>query len=98
MRGENKKHAQRNFMREILSKTAFPTDMLDGEFRLEMHGRRELYIQGCRRIIKYSESKIVLSAKVFDVCICGEGLFCSSYHCSGVEISGFIESVSLLDY
>lgn len=95
MRDEHKKAADGNIFRAVISKTQLPCDLLAGEFRLEMRGRRELFVSGCRRILKYSEREMVIRAKVFDVFIEGDGLVCASYHYSGIAINGLVKTIRL---
>ena len=72
------------------------TDLLcSGEldFSLEMFGNSSLFICGINRILKYTESEIILKAKEFNVEIFGKGLNCSVYHVQGIEITGNIEEI-----
>ena len=87
-----------NIFRVVVSKTQLPCDLLEGEFRLEMRGRRELYIFGGKRILKYSDSEMVIRAKVFDVIICGDKLTCASFHQSGIVIKGLVKSIELENF
>ena len=95
MSEERKKAADGNVFRAVISKTQLPCDLLEGEFRLEMRGRRELYICGCRRILKYSEQEMVIRARAFDVFVEGERLVCASYHYSGITINGLVKNIRL---
>ena len=91
----DKKSQSYGIVRRVCSKTELPCDMLQGEFRLELRGRREVFVSGCKRIIKYSEDEMIISAKNFNARIQGKGLVCSSYHCSGIVIEGLIEDIRL---
>ncbi len=97
MNTERKKAGNKVF-RVVVSKTQLPCDLLEGEFRLEMRGRRELYIFGGKRILKYSDNEMVIRAKAFDVFIGGERLTCASYHQSGIVIKGTVKSIELENF
>ncbi len=92
------KKTPNNIFRVVVSKTQLPCDLLEGEFRLEMRGRRELYIFGGKRILKYSDNEMVIRAKVFDVFIGGEKLTCASFHQSGIVIKGIVKSIELENF
>ena len=65
--------------------------------RIEQQSDRSVIVQGCCGIDTYTESCIVLCVKdptVRAVCICGNGLRCSSYHPDGVVVEGCIKSVA----
>lgn len=93
-----RKKTSNNIFRVVVSKTQLPCDLLEGEFRLEMRGRRELYIFGGKKILKYSEEEMVIRAKVFDVFIGGEKLVCASFHQSGIVIKGLIKKIELENF
>jgi hypothetical protein len=66
--------------------------------RMELQGKRVLFIQGCRDIEEYSTTRMVLrvqDASLTHVCVTGEGLLCCSYHEDGVEITGDIMQLTL---
>ena len=88
------KNDKKNALIEFLSaKTSLPSDMLAGDFRLEIRGRNNAIICGCRRILKYTPQEIGLLAKGFTVAIIGERLVCTSYHEGAVCIEGYIYGV-----
>ena len=95
MNQDSKKTRCEGLIRAVVSKAQLPCDLLGGEFRLELRGRRELYICGCRRILKYSEEEMVIRAKAFDVFIEGERLVCASYHYSGITVTGLVKNIKL---
>lgn len=96
--GENKNSFGRGILHGIMEKTSLPSDIAFGGFRLEMQGGRELYVSGCKKILKYTEGEIILRASAFDVFICGKHLECLSYHPTGISICGQIKSIGLGDY
>ena len=79
---------------EMLSaKTTLPSDILVGEFRLEMRGRNTVILNGCKRILEYSPNKMMLSAKSWSFSIIGERLVCTSYHDGAICIEGYIKDI-----
>lgn len=77
----------------LTQKTWLPSDALAGEFRLEIRGRSSVIVCGCRRILKYTPTAIVLLSKEFSVGIVGEKLICTAYHEGAVCIEGFVTGV-----
>ena len=85
----------RGIIEYLAIKAELPADALTGEFRIEMRGRNTLFMQGCRRILKYSPEEMIMAAKGFEVSIKGRRLVCSAYHGGTVTIEGLVEGVSL---
>ena len=80
---------------EFLSvKASLPSDVLAGDFRLEIRGRNSVIVCGCKRIQKYSPTEIILSAKDFDVAIIGERLICTAYHEGAICVEGYVTKVN----
>ena len=68
---------------EYLSvKVGLPSDVLSGNMRVEICGRNQMYLHGCRRIIKYSADEMILSTSAALVRVRGKGLF--ARHITGV--------------
>ena len=98
MNQDSKKTRCEGLIRAVVSKAQLPCDLLGGEFRLELRGRRELYICGCRRILKYSEEQMIFHTRAFDVCIDGKNMSCASFHCSGILVEGLINNIRLENF
>ena len=67
--------------------------------RIEIQGRRELMVHGCRGIEAYHPTEILLRVRDGEITllrVAGEGLLCSTYHSEGVVIEGTIHRVDLL--
>ena len=79
----------------IEDKTELPSDILEGEFSVEIRERSVLYMRGCRRIIKYSPEEMIMAARGFEVRIRGERLICTSYNCGAITVEGDIFGVDL---
>jgi len=90
----NKKNKNKaGFLEMLATKASLPSDTLAGEARIEMRGRNTLFMQGCRRILKYSPKEMIMAAKGFSVSVRGERLICSTYHDGTVSIDGMISGV-----
>ncbi len=84
-------------IRKVIAKsTSFPSDMEVHEFRMEMFGKKTLYIYGCRRILTYSPVEIEVSTGKFSIKTTGEKLLCSTFHEGTVCINGDICKIELL--
>lgn len=68
-----------------------------GSFRLELRGRRQLLVHGCRRIEEYTPSKISFAINGFSVTVSGRELLCTAYHGGCVCVEGAIAKISLSD-
>ena len=81
------------FFEYLAIKGDISCDTFNGELHVEMRGLNTMYVQGCRRILKYSPEEMILAAKGTEVCIKGERLVCSSYHDGTVCVNGKIDAV-----
>lgn len=91
---KSKEKKKRRGLVEYLSvKAELPSDALVGETRIELRGRSCLFIQGCRRILKYSPCHMILEVKGDCVSVKGERLVCTSYHAGTVSVEGLICSL-----
>ena len=94
MSADRSKINKKSGLIEYLSvKTALPSDILSGGFRIEVRGRNFVISFGCRRIIQYTPTNIILAAKDFSVGVSGQRLICTSYHEGAVCIEGLIEKI-----
>ena len=92
----NKKNRhKRGFLEHLAVAAELPSDALIGEARVELRGRHTLFMQGCRRILKYSPEEMVIAGKDFSVSIKGERLVCSAYYNGTVTVDGLICDISL---
>ena len=85
---------KRKKLKDILS---LPSDALLGEVRVEIRGRELLLVNGCRRILEYSPTKISIAAKGFCITVEGADMICTSYHCGAVTVEGRIGSLSYFE-
>ena len=72
-------------------------ELLLGGCRLELRGRSSLAVGGCRGIVAYSPTVILLRLRDSLLRVCGETLSCDSYTCGEVLISGRIDLMGFED-
>ncbi len=93
MSKQNEKERKRGISEYLSTVSEIPSDAMCGEVRIELRGRYQLFLTGCRRIIKYSPELMVLAVKGDLLNVSGERLICTSYHGGTVSIEGNILSV-----
>ena len=97
-REDNKsKRERRGFLEYLAVKGDLSADGLLGDIHIELRGRNTLYMQGCRRILKYSSEEMVLAAKNLAVSVLGERLVCSSFHGGMICVNGLITSINMTE-
>ncbi|MGM9642214.1 MAG: YabP/YqfC family sporulation protein [Eubacteriales bacterium] len=81
---------------ELLSRLAdVPADVLCGGMTLELRGRNELLLCGCREITEYSEELLRVKLGNCDVAVMGRRLTMSSYSGERVAVRGEIDGIDL---
>ena len=79
------------FFKETVS---LPSDAFSSGFGIEMRGRRLLFLSGCQRIIKYTTTEMVFSAKGSFVTVVGKELICTTFHGGTVTVEGRIDGIN----
>lgn len=91
-RRDNAVH-KRPTVAELISAVAdIPADITDG-MTLEMRGRNELLLCGCREIIEYSRERIRILQGRCSVRIIGRRLTMTSYSEGRITVGGEIDSI-----
>lgn len=90
-----KRHEKRSLPELISLITDIPADVFSGGMTLEMRGRNELLLCGCREIVEYSKTNIRIVQGNCIVCINGRRLEMSSYSDGRITVTGEID---LLDF
>ena len=78
---------------KIMGAIGVPSDLISGGY-IEIRGRGEVSICGCKRIVKYSEGEIILRIGKELLMIRGRGLTCSAYFSGNIGIGGYIDSLA----
>lgn len=95
----SKKHQdkrEKNLLSELISnKIRLPSDSSGSGFCAELRGRSLLYLNGCRRILKYSSEEMIIAARGFEVKVLGSGLICSFFYGGTIAIEGEICGLSI---
>ncbi len=85
---------KRELMDVFGEKLDIPRELLPGGFALSLSGREELTVRGCRRILAYSEERIVLLLGKTALAIQGRRLLCSAFEAGAVVVKGSIDTLS----
>ena len=88
-----KRHEKRSLPELISLITDVPADLFSWGMTLEMRGRNELLLCGCREIIEYSETNIKILQSSCTVCIIGRRLAMSSYSDGRITVTGEIDTL-----
>lgn len=75
----------------------FQPELFAGGCHLELRGRSSLAVAGCRGIVEYSQTSIILRLKSSLLCVRGSFLCCDSYTRGEVLISGKIDEMGFDD-
>lgn len=62
---------------------------------LEVQGRGDMLVRGCRRILFYSTEEIRLLLHSYVLNVKGEDLYCTSYFFDAISIEGKISSIEM---
>ncbi len=76
----------------LASKLGISNDIVSGGL-IELRGRCEMTVGGCRKIEKYSDKEIILRLSDCSAAIRGKKLSCVAYFADTVGINGYINSV-----
>lgn len=68
-------------------------DLVSG-IRIEIRGQNRLLLEGCRKILKYSEQEMLLDLGKVRLRVCGRRLWCTSFISGALGVGGEILSVS----
>ncbi len=83
---------ERPTLGEMLSELIdIPADITGGGMSLELRGRNEMLLCGCREIVQYSPSRIRIVQSKCDICIIGRRLTMSSFSDGRITVSGEID-------
>ena len=84
---------ERPTLAELLNKFAdIPADISNG-MTLEMRGRNELLLCGCREILEYCDSRIKVLQGSCMVCVIGRRLTMSSFTEGRITVCGEIDAM-----
>lgn len=75
---------------------ALPDEIFGRGPFIELCGRRELSVQGCRRILCCESETVRLALSVGVLEIRGLGLVCTTYYAGAVSVKGCIDGVAFV--
>lgn len=88
------KKNKRSFSEFLTCVGDIPGELLSGGCLVELRGRNSVRVRGCKRIIFYSPSRVVLKMKKEILEVQGKRLSCVTYFAGAVSVEGLIDSVS----
>ena len=94
---QKEKHKIRRSFSELMTcDYDIPAEILSGGCYVEIRGRNRVSVRGCRRIILYTPTKVILKMKREMLRVCGKRLSCVTYFAGAIAVEGIIDSVSFL--
>lgn len=69
------------------------SELLPSGETVVIYGEHRITVQGCRKILSYSPTEILLRLKRRSLCIRGEGLICTAFSGGGTSLQGVIRSI-----
>lgn len=66
------------------------------EIFLELHGQKSLYIENFKRMLKYTQTEIIVQTSRGKLILSGRQLYIKKYSCEEIQIDGIIENISFL--
>ena len=87
---------KRSFFEYVSDKLDLPADLFSGECAIEIRGRTNVTVRGCRRILRYGKEEIRLAMSHFDVRVRGKHLDCAAYFAGAIRIDGEVDAVEYL--
>ena len=96
MDNKRPKSQKRPFAEWLAVERDIPPELLSGGCFIEMRGRYAVIVKGCRRILTYSETRVLLKTKRDVVAVRGKRLTCVSYLAGAVSVEGLIDSVEFI--
>lgn len=88
-------HSRMTFMERLGERLDIPADVLGGVY-LEMRGRNNLIVKGCRKILLYTTEEVRLLLNGDRLSVTGSRLYCTAYHSGVIEIDGVIDRISFI--
>lgn len=83
-------------LKERIGKSiGIPGDLISGGL-IELRGRTEITVEGCRKIEKYDTDEIILRLSDYSVSFRGRSLCCTAYYTGAIGILGYLDSVCFI--
>ena len=90
----SKRNSSKGLRQWIIDKLDIPADVIEGGVRIDLRGRNQLIVYGCKKILDYSPTEIRLAVCKWVLWVKGEGLSCNSYLSGAVGIDGKIDAIA----
>lgn len=89
-----KRRLHQKIGRMLAYEIEFPQECFGNIPTVEMKGKNDAVVSGCRGILEYDACRVVLDAGSFRITVCGCGLTLVDFLSGSVFISGNIDSVA----
>lgn len=90
---QEKKDRSRADLAEWLEKRLDVSPGLSSGIRIEICGQNRLLLEGCRKILKYSQEEMLLDLGKVRLRVCGQRLWCTSFISGALGVGGHIVTV-----
>lgn len=96
MAQRHKKNEKKKPLSGFIDSLQLPYGTLRSSVNFEIHGNREIIIEGSRGVLEYNENTIKINAGKFIVCFSGRGLCIKCLSDSSMVIVGCITQIEYL--
>ena len=96
MDSKKAKKQKRPLMERLAVENDVPPELLSGGCFVEIRGRYSVVVRGCRRILVYSDTRVVLKMRRDIIAVEGKRLTCISYLAGAVSVEGLIDKVEFV--
>lgn len=97
MKNKDTEGSKKRTLKERIRTTLELEDVICKGDMLELRGRENLLVRGCRKILLYTDEEIRLLLCEYVLVIKGRRLYCASYYAGAVCIDGIISSLEIED-
>ena len=86
---------KRDLAAKFAARFDIPRALLPGGFAISMAGDSELTVRGCKRILSYEETEILLAVGGTVLRVMGQELYCSAFSGGALTLTGKITGLLL---
>ena len=83
----------KDFFARMGERLDIPREALPGSFGLTLAGQNELVVRGCKRILAYTPSEVILAVGSTVLTVEGERLLCTAFGAGCVTLSGIVQKL-----
>lgn len=83
----------KDFFTRLGERLDIPREALPGSFGLTLAGQNELVVRGCKRILAYTPSEVMLAVGGTVLTVEGERLLCTAFGAGCVTVNGIVQAL-----